>query len=213
MISLERVSKSFQTDRGMLNVIDDVSCIFARGLSIAILGPDVEAKALLLRLLSGRARPSAGRVRRKGRIFTGVTKLPLSLTGVENAKFACRIYGMDLQSVMDYIARLTELGSVLDQPLMTYSTEMKNRFTVALNLALRFDTYLIDAQNSPPDARFLRNSASVFEPGPNKRDVILVSGSQKAIRRFCSHGVILRDGKLSELAPIEEALAESHRFK
>lgn len=211
MIALEHVSKAYQTDRGLQAAIDDVSCVFERGHSVAILGEDTEAKSLLLKILSGKLRPSAGRVRREGKIFTGMNRMPLTLTGAENAKFACRIYGMDLRRVMDYIARFTKLGSALDEPLMTYSTEMRTRFAVGLNLGLQFDTYLVDAQNSPLDARFLRNSAHAFEQGSGGRDLILVSGSEKAIRRFCSHGVILRNGKLSEIVPIDEALFNNHK--
>lgn len=63
LIDCEHVTKSFDTDEGMVSAIDDVSLTIGRGEFVAIVGPSGCGKSTLLLALAGLTQPSTGAVR------------------------------------------------------------------------------------------------------------------------------------------------------
>src|SRR5436305_14978099 len=97
MIRMEGVTKYYPTRHGRHYVFRDVTLEFPDGVNIAIIGRNGAGKTTLLRLLAGADIPNQGRVVRQGRISwpLGLTSgIQAQLTGVENARFACRIQGL-----------------------------------------------------------------------------------------------------------------------
>ena len=76
------------------------------------------------------------------------------LTGAENARFACRIYGVDHRPVLKYVEEFAELGDDLHNPVRTYSTGMRARLAFGLSMALSFDFYVVDEITTVGDSRF-----------------------------------------------------------
>ncbi|NEU35934.1 ABC transporter, partial [bacterium LRH843] len=78
-------------------------------------------------------------------------------SAVENSRYIARLYGLDPDYVEAFCRWLCGLGEYFDQPLGTYSSGMKSRFSFALMLALDFDIYLIDeGMPSSTDVEFNR---------------------------------------------------------
>jgi lipoprotein-releasing system ATP-binding protein len=67
MLSVEGVSKAYDTPRGPLPVLEDVSFRLAAGESLCVVGPSGSGKSTLLYILGTLERPSAGSVRVDGR--------------------------------------------------------------------------------------------------------------------------------------------------
>lgn len=76
-IDVVGLRKSFATDQGTLNVVDDVSLQVADGEFIAIVGPSGCGKSTLMRMIAGFIPPDAGRV-----VIDGVTRAQPSPQGI-----------------------------------------------------------------------------------------------------------------------------------
>ncbi|MCZ7681948.1 MAG: ATP-binding cassette domain-containing protein [Sandaracinaceae bacterium] len=105
MIELVDVTKAYRTQAGEHVVLDRLDAVFPSRVSVGILGRNGAGKSTLLRILGGAEQPDAGRVLRHGRVswpigfaggFNG------SLTGEENCRFVARIYGGDLDEVVEF---------------------------------------------------------------------------------------------------------------
>ncbi|MBZ5592425.1 MAG: ABC transporter ATP-binding protein [Acidobacteriia bacterium] len=67
MLEITRVSKSYPTPRGPLEVLSDVSLKFARGDAVAIMGPSGSGKSTLLYIVGALEPPTSGAVTLDGR--------------------------------------------------------------------------------------------------------------------------------------------------
>jgi capsular polysaccharide transport system ATP-binding protein len=208
MISLERVAKRYPTVRGEHIVLKDVSLRIEKGEKIGILGRNGSGKSTLIRLIGGAERPSSGRIRRSmsvswplafGGGFHG------SLSGLDNVRFICRIYGADIAVVLPYVEEFAELGKFLKQPTATYSSGMMARLAFALSMAIEFDCFLIDEVIAVGDARFQdRCQRELFEKRRD-RSLIIVSHEVHNIRDHCSRAYVLRDGMLHAFSDVDSA--------
>ena len=60
MISVEHVSKRYQTRQGWRTVLDDINFTLKKGEKVGILGRNGAGKSTLIRLLSGVEPPTSG---------------------------------------------------------------------------------------------------------------------------------------------------------
>ena len=147
MISVEHVSKRYQTRQGWRMVLQDIDFKLKKGEKIGILGRNGAGKSTLIRLISGVEAPTSGEIKRTMSIswplaFSGAFQG--SLTGMDNLRFICRIYNVDIGYVTDFTQTFSELGQYLYEPVKRYSSGMKARLAFALSLAVDFECYLID---------------------------------------------------------------------
>ena len=99
MISLQNVSKSYNTRLGSRVVLSNVNMTVKSGDRYGILGRNGSGKSTLIRLISGAELPSAGEIKRAMSVswplaFSGAFQG--ALTGLDNVRFVCRIYGVDI---------------------------------------------------------------------------------------------------------------------
>lgn len=77
-----------------------------------------------------------------------------ALSGYDNLKFICRIYGSPIEGKLGFVADFTELGSYLREPVRSYSAGMRARLAFAISMVIDFDCFLIDEIIAVGDARF-----------------------------------------------------------
>jgi capsular polysaccharide transport system ATP-binding protein len=128
-----------------------------------------------------------------------------SLTGVENLRFVCRIYGADIAEVTDFVIGFSELGSSINEPVKTYSTGMRSRLAFGLSMAIRFQVYVIDELLAAGDVAFQRKCNAIFAERRAGSDVIMVSHSIHMIKQYCTRAGVLNGGKLTMYDTIDEA--------
>lgn len=208
MIELREVTKAYETSRGPHVVLDCLSFIFPKKVSVGILGHNGAGKSTLLRILGGAEEPDAGRVHRSGRVswpigFSG--GFNGSLTGEENCRFVCRIYDADIDYVVEYARSFAELGSYFHEPVRTYSSGMRARLAFGLSMAIDFDTYLVDEVTAVGDSRFQKRCKDEFRARRERSSVIIVSHSLATIRDYCDLFCVLRAGRLYAFEEIKEA--------
>ncbi len=62
MIQLQNISKSFPTQIGINQVLDDVNLDLERGEKVAVLGSNGSGKSTLVKIVSGIALPDSGNI-------------------------------------------------------------------------------------------------------------------------------------------------------
>lgn len=210
MVELRHVSKAYKTVKGRQVVLLDVSCVFQPGENTGIIGRNGAGKSTLIRIIGGVEPPDSGTI-----IRTSSLSWPLgfsggfhgSLTGRENLRFTCRIYGGDYKKVTEFVEDFSELGDYMDMPVRTYSSGMRAKLAFGLSMAIGFDFYLIDEATSVGDASFAEKSRRVFEERKSEATLIVVSHNPSTIKQHCTRFAVLDKGQLEFFSDFDEAFA------
>jgi capsular polysaccharide transport system ATP-binding protein len=202
MITLTNVHKRYWTNRGEPHwVLRGITLTFPSDVNVGILGRNGAGKSTLLRLMAGLDTPTIGTIERTARMSwpLGITKgLQGSLTGRQNARFICRIYGYENEALderVTFIQSYSELGELFDEPVRTYSAGMRGRLNFAVAQAFRFDMYLADEGMGTGDAVFKKKAKRALRNRFNRSGLILVSHNEATLRAFCDAAVWLHEGK------------------
>ena len=211
MIELNHVTKSFQLPHGKTKVVlNDISYVFPEGVSMGILGHHGSGKSTLLRIICGKSEPDSGYVKRTSRVSWPVGfggGLNANLTGRDNPKFTCRIYGADIGPVTRFVESFTELGAYMDLPLRTYSTGMKSRLAFGLSMAIEFDYYLVAGSIPLGEGAFRERAKQVFAERMKHASLIIFSHKTRLISRYCDNAVILENGRFIQFNTLAAAVA------
>ena len=208
MISVEHVSERYLTRQGWRTVLHDINFTLQKGEKIGILGRNGAGKSTLIRLISGVEPPSEGEIKRTMSIswplaFSGAFQG--SLTGMDNLRFICRIYNVDIDYVKNFTEEFSELGQYLYEPVKRYSSGMKARLAFALSLAVEFDCYLIDEVIAVGDSRFAEKCRYELFEKRKERSIILVSHSHSAMKQYCDNAMVLENGHMHTFEDMDKA--------
>jgi ABC-type polysaccharide/polyol phosphate transport system ATPase subunit len=210
MIELQDITKIYPVRGGHHKVLDRINFSVQRGEKIGILGRNGSGKSTLIRILSGAERATRGTIIRDmnlswplafGGAFQG------SLSGLDNVKFICSIYGVNYRKRIDYIEDFCELGKYMREPLKTYSSGMRSRLAFAISMAVEFDCFLIDEIISVGDARFQAKCQVELFERRRDRAFIMVSHEAHIIRDHCSKIGVLFGGKMAMFDDVDTAYA------
>jgi capsular polysaccharide transport system ATP-binding protein len=128
------------------------------------------------------------------------------ISAMENSRYIARMYGLDPDYVESYCRWMCNLGEYFDQPLGTYSSGMKARFTFSLMLALEFDIYLIDeGMPGSTDVEFNRKAGEILRERLRTTTVVIVSHQAQTLEKFAREAAVLMGGKLYMFDTLEEA--------
>jgi capsular polysaccharide transport system ATP-binding protein len=210
MIRIENVSKAYPTRKGWRKVLTDVSMEVRKGEKVGILGLNGSGKSTLIRLIGGAELPSNGTIHRGMKVswplaFNGGYQG--SLTGLDNLKFVCRLYGADYGQCLPFVEEFSELGPYLDEEVKKYSTGMYARLAFALSMAVDFDCFLIDEILAVGDIRFQHRCLIELFEKRKDRSMIMVSHNEHLIREHADRGAVLVGGRLHHFEKISDAIA------
>ncbi|GAO54890.1 ABC transporter ATP-binding protein [Novosphingobium sp. MD-1] len=209
MIWLSNIHKEYVTRKGRVQVLRDVCATIAPGQKLGILGRNGAGKSTLIRIISGAEMPTSGSVTRSmsvswplafGGAFQG------SLTGLDNMRFICRIYGTDATDKIEFVEEFSELGLYLKEPVRTYSSGMRARLAFAISMIVEFDCFLIDEVVAVGDAKFHQKCHVELFEKRGDRAKIFVSHDTGYVREHCDSASVLIDGKLTHFEDVGEAL-------
>ena len=209
MIEFDNVSKSFWTGTQRKVILDRVSFRVDIGNSLGILAPNGTGKTTLINMMAGLEKPDEGHIRREAKI-----SFPLGFMGgvinrisaVETSRYIARLYGLDPDYVEAFCRWMCNLGEYFEQPLGTYSSGMRARFSFALMLALDFDIYLIDeGMPGSTDAEFNRKAGEILQERLRTTTVVIVSHQPQTLEKFARSAAVLMGGKLYMFDTLEEA--------
>jgi heme exporter protein A len=212
---------------GALVALHPLDLDVAAGRVLAVLGPNGAGKSTLIRLLSGLARPSSGRVaigdpadRRARRARIGLvaheTLLYPALTARENLRFAGRLYGVpDPAARAGALLERFELGAVAERRVGTFSRGTAQRVAIARALVHEPAALLLDEPFSGLDPRAAERLEELVRGLAGRCTVVLASHDLARAARLADQGLLLAGGRGRELAPAQlrdaDALADAVR--
>ena len=210
MIRFENLTKIFTLNGKSKVVANNINLTFPTGKAVALLGRNGAGKSTLLQMIAGTMDATSGRI-----VSTGTISWPVGfagsfhgeLTGVQNARFVGRIYGVDTDELVDFVEEFSGLGVHFRLPFRTYSSGMKSRLAFAVSMGIGFDTYLVDEITAVGDAAFRKKSLAVFGDRLQASGLIMVSHSSVTLREYCTSGMVIDNGKAIYFDDLEEAIA------
>jgi len=213
MIELKNVTKSYRTNTGREYIFRDLSFTLPSGKNVALIGKNGAGKSTLLRLLGGLDMPDSGHI-----ITTESISWPVglsggfqgSLTGRQNAKFVCHVYGAQgavMRQKIAFVEEFAEIGLYFDRPVKTYSSGMRARVAFGLSLAFDFDYYLVDEAMSVGDAHFKKKATTAFKEKISTAKIILVTHGMDQVRALCNYVLLVNHGQIIPFEDVREGIA------
>lgn len=214
MICLDNLCKTYFLSGKRKVVADHISAVFPSGKSVALLGRNGAGKSSLLRMIAGTMNADSGTITSSGTVswpvgFAG--SFHRELSAAQNTHFIARLYGVDTESLDDFVKDFAELGDHFYLPIRTYSSGMRSRLAFGVSMGINFDTYLVDEVTSVGDASFRSKSSRVFSERMKTSSAIVVTHSMPMVRKLCNAGAVLEDGKLTYYDDLEEAIKHHNK--
>ena len=218
MIELKNVTKYFKTEGEKKYILKNVTLTIPSHVNLGILGRNGAGKSTLLRMLGGIDFPTIGTISSPNTFswpmglaggFQG------SMTGRQNVKFVCRIYGKtieEINEIIKFVQEFAEIGDYFNQPIKLYSSGMKSRVSFGLSLAFDFDYLIIDETLSVGDENFKKKAKDALMKKIENSNVLLVSHSMSDLRNICDAGILIDDGKIFYYEDIEDAINAYHNI-
>ncbi|AIR91634.1 ABC transporter ATP-binding protein [Pseudomonas cremoricolorata] len=212
MFELRNVTKSYLTPKGRRFIFRNLSLSIPPGKNIGLIGRNGAGKSTLMNLLGGADVPDSGVIATDRSISWPVGLsggFQGSMTGRDNVKFVCRVYGAtgeDMREKVRYVQEFAEIGDWIDEPIKTYSSGMRSRVGFGLSMAFDFDYYLIDEVMSVGDAQFRRKCNEVFQEKMKKSNIVLVSHNMPEIKKLCDIVLLVKDGQILKFDDVEEGI-------
>ena len=214
MIEFHGVSKWYHTPHGRKVVLDGLDLTLPPGTKLGVLGRNGAGKSTLLGMIGGTIKPNRGVI-----VKRAAMSWPLGLggtyhqdlTGAQNVRFVARIYGVDTEALVAYVADFSELGDFMDMPVRSYSSGMRARLAFGMSMGVSFDWYLVDEITAVGDSRFKRKSLAVFRERLQNAGLMMVSHSDRTIREYCTSALVLEGGRAVYYDDVARALAAHER--
>nr|WP_189674488.1 ABC transporter ATP-binding protein [Pseudomonas sp. SWRI50] len=209
---MRNVTKSYLTPKGRRYVFRNLSLAIPPGKNIGLIGRNGAGKSTLMRLLGGADVPDSGTIVTDRSISwpVGLTGgFQGSMSGRDNIKFVCRVYGAEGEAMREkirFVQEFAEIGTWIDEPIKTYSSGMRSRVAFGLSMAFDFDYYLIDEVMSVGDAQFKRKCRKIFREKLKTSNVVLVSHSMSEISKLCDIVLLVKDGEIEIYEDVIEGI-------
>lgn len=193
----------------------DVSFEVTRGECVGIVGKNGTGKSTLLKLIAGVLMPDEGEVQVHGKVAP-LLELRAgfndNLTGRENVYLVGSLHGMTEKQIDERFEEIVDFAEIkskfIDTPVRHYSSGMKVRLGFALISQLEHPIMLVDEVLAVGDKAFKRKCYEAIDRMlANQRTMVLVSHSERDLRRFCNRGLYVKGGGLALDADIDAALA------
>ena len=215
MISLVGISKTYATRTGSREVLSNINLTIKEGESVGIIGLNGAGKSTLIRIISGSEEPTQGKVNRGMSVswplaFAG--GLQGSLTGLDNVRFVCRVYGVDISKTIEFVEKFSGLGNYLREPFKTYSSGMRMKLAFSLSMAIDFDCYLIDEIIAVGDTAFQDRCVNELFVQRKDKAKIIVSHVPEKIQNYCSRACVLKEGVLHQFSSVDAAFDFYHSY-
>ena len=199
----------------VLWALKDVSIDVVEGEVLGVIGRNGAGKSTLLKVLSRITDPTEGKVEIRGRVASLLevgTGFHSELTGRENIHLSSAILGMsraDTRRRFDEIVEFSEIGRFLDTPVKRYSSGMYVRLAFAVAAHLEPEILVVDEVLAVGDEGFQRKClGKMNDVAHGGRTIVFVSHNMSAVRGLCSRAVLLEQGMVQRVGPVDRVIDE-----
>ena len=220
-IRCEGLTKHF----GKVTAVDDLSLTVDQGVVFGFLGPNGAGKTTTLRLFTGMADPTHGRMWVGGEDVSGsslqlrsnVGYLPESpafygwMTGREFLSFTGGLYGIDSRTAKTRATELLEqvnLTGAADRKIKGYSRGMQQRIGLAQALMNRPEILFLDEPASALDPMGRRDMLETIRSLKGQTTVFVSTHILADVERVCDRVAIINRGKLVTTGSVDELRAQ-----
>ena len=223
-ILAQGVTKHFLRPQGWLRrkgpvvaAVDGLDLTLPAGAQLAIMGPNGAGTTTFLKLLATLLLPTRGRleidgldavqlpaaVRARVGLVTGDERsFYWRLSGRQNLSFFAALQRLDGRAARGRITKLArslDLDDVMDAPVDTYSSGMRQRLAVARGLLHEPPLLLLDepTRSLDPEAAATLRRLIVDLTRGGGHSVVLVTHSREEALAMCTHMGVMREGRLS----------------
>lgn len=194
------------------SVLRGLNLEIKRGECFALMGKNGSGKSTLLRTLAGIITPESGTIEIKGSVAPLLTigaGLEYELSGYENIKIVGTLIGMrgkELKDAVSVIKNFSELSDDdLNMQIKRYSAGMMARLAFSISVCRIPDILIVDEALSVGDQGFQVKCADrINEMKAAGTTIIYVSHSLAELKRICTRGACLEDGRIAKIGPIDE---------
>ena len=214
-ISFQSVSKQYDTPRGTLKALDEVSFDIAPGEFFGLLGPNGAGKTTLISILAGLARASGGRVlvdgsdvqgdfasaRRKLGVVPQELVFDPFFTVRETLRLQSGYFGLPNNDAwIDEVMHNLDLTNKADTNMRALSGGMKRRVLVAQALVHKPPVIVLDEPTAGVDVE-LRQTLWKFISRLNREGhtVVLTTHYLEEAQAMCKRVAMLKSGKVIAL--------------
>ena len=206
-------------DRINVRALTDVSVDIVNGDRVGLIGLNGAGKTTLLKVLAGVYEPSQGRFISSGNV-SSLLDIQVGLnpdaTGRENIVLRGMYMGIhpqEMRTRVDGVAEFTELGHYIDMPVRTYSAGMMVRLAFSISTCIPPDILIMDEWLTAGDAQFLDKAQRRVEEFVRGSSIlVLASHSTQLVEQWCNRAILLHQGRLMTIGPVQEVVAAYQRL-
>ncbi|MFQ5456910.1 MAG: ATP-binding cassette domain-containing protein [Myxococcota bacterium] len=218
------VTKLFHRPQGWLrrpgpvvSAVDGLDLTLPGGALLAIMGPNGAGKTTFLKLLATLLLPTRGRLEIQG---LDATRSPAAvrtrvglvtgdersfywrLSGRQNLSFFAALQGLGgrvARGRIEKLAQSLDLEDVMDAPVDTYSSGMRQRLAVARGLLHQPSLLLLDepTRSLDPEAAATLRSLILNLAREGGHSVVLVTHAREEALAICTHMGVMQAGKFA----------------
>lgn len=212
-LELINVSKIHNSKQQTYN-IRDASMSIREHHGIAILSAKERCANTLLHLIAGIELPTKGKIQREG-VFTGPIGEPSyfhrELSGEENIRFICKIYGQNSNQLIKDVNEFASLGKELKQKTKNYSPPLRRKIAISISLLMRSDIYQLKGVLNHPQPNFNASIQNKLAELAKKATFIVTAGDHNFLRKYASSSVVIdAQGYLKNFSDVQSGI-EAHK--
>ena len=231
IISLQGVTKEFDTKGGKVTALKDINLDIDRGDAYGIIGLSGAGKSTLVRTINLLEQPTEGKVLFDGKVLTGLNNKDLNLNrrkismifqqfnllmqrdAIGNICFPLEIAGVPKAEA---VAKAEELLKVVDleDRAHSYPSQLsggqKQRVAIARALASDPDVILCDEATSALDPKTTRSILKLLRQINEERGITLVviTHEMGVIKQLCRKVAVIENGEIVESGGVQEIFAK-----
>jgi lipopolysaccharide transport system ATP-binding protein len=193
----------------------DINFDVKHGEVLGIIGRNGAGKSTLLKILSRTTAPTTGKVKIKGRVASLLevgTGFHPELSGRENVFLNGAILGMTKEEIKRKFDEIVDFAGVeryIDTPVKRYSSGMYVRLAFAVAAHLEPEIMIVDEVLAVGDVEFQNKCIGRMKEisESNGRTVLFVSHNMEMINRICDRVILLKNGTVDLVGPVETLTA------
>lgn len=197
--------------------LDHITFSLKKGEVLGISGNNGSGKSTLLKLLSGITKPSKGKIKYTGKMFS-VLELGAGfhpdVSGYENIFINAQLNGIskqDIKEKLDDIVDFSGLKDYINLPIKSYSNGMYLRLAMSIALIFDFDIIIIDEVINVGDKVFQEKTYNALKTKvTNGTTMVIATHDTGFLLKLCNKVLLLNDGKTKYYGELNNEILQKY---